>query len=73
MFAAPVLTTVVGILNGTIDETKEIDIKTRGQLTMSRNFHPNGDIDKSYLTRGQGRGGIKMIAGMFQSRIISIA
>ena len=37
-FAVPVLTTVVGILNWTIDEIKEIDIKTREQLTMSGNF-----------------------------------
>ena len=40
---------------------------------MSRNFHPNGDIDKLYLSRGQGGRGIKMIARMFESRIISIA
>ena len=72
-FAVPVLTTTVGILNWTIDEIKEIDIKTRKQLTMSRNFHPNGDIDKLYLPRGQGGRGIKMIARTFESRIISIA
>ena len=35
-FAVPVLITTVGILNWTIDEIKEIDIKTRKQLTMSR-------------------------------------
>ena len=40
---------------------------------MSRNFHPNGDIDKLYLSRGQGGRGIKTIARMFESRIISIA
>ena len=72
-FAVPVLTTTVGILNWTIDEIKEIDIKTRKQLTMSRNFHPNGDIYKFYLPRGQGGRGIKMIVRMFESRIISIA
>ena len=69
----PVLTTTVGILNWTIDEVKEIDIKTCKQLTKSRNFHPNGDIDKLYLPRGQGGRVIKMIARMFESRIISIA
>ena len=36
---------------------------------MSRNFHPNGDIDKLHLPRGQGGRGIKMIAQMFESRI----
>ena len=72
-FKLPVLTTAVGILNWRIDRIKEIDIKTRKQLTMSRNFHPNGDIHKLYLPRGQGRRDIKMIAQMFESRIMSIA
>ena len=40
---------------------------------MSRNFHPNGDIDTLYLPRGQGGRDIKMMARMFESRIISIA
>ena len=40
------LTTTVVILNWTNDETKEIGIKTRKQLTMSINFHPKGDIGK---------------------------
>ena len=52
-FKLPVLTTTVGILNWRIDRIKEIDIKTRKQLTMSRNSHPNGDIHKLYLPRGQ--------------------
>ena len=72
-FAVPVLTTTVGILTWTIDKIKEIDIKTRKQLTIFRNFHPDGDIDKLYLPRGQGGRGIKMIARMFESRIVSIA
>ena len=40
LFAVPVLVTV-GILNWTIDEIKETDIKTRKQLTMSIKFSPN--------------------------------
>ena len=40
---------------------------------MSRNFHAYGDTDKSSLPRGQGGRGIKMIARMFESRIMSIA
>ena len=40
---------------------------------MSRNFFPHGNIDKSYLPRGQGGRDIKMIARMFESRIISLA
>ena len=35
-FVVPVLITTVGIINWTIDGIKEIDIKTRKQLAMSR-------------------------------------
>ena len=44
LFSVSVLTTTVGILNWTINEIKELDIKTRKQFTISRNFYPNGDI-----------------------------
>ena len=72
-FSVPILTTTVEILNWTIDKIKEIDIKTCKKLIMSRNFHPNEDIDKLYFPRGQGGHDIKLITWMFESRIISIA
>ena len=71
-FVVPVLTITVGILNWTIDEIKEIDIITRKQFTMPKNFHPNGEIVKLYLSRGQGGRETKMIARIFGKRIISI-
>ena len=72
-FAVPVLTTTDAVLNWTIFEIKEIDMKTRKHLTMSRNVHPDGDIDKLYLPWGQRGRSIKMSAQMFESRIISVA
>ena len=45
LFSVSVLTTTVGILNWTINQIKELDIKTRKQFRISRNFYPNGDID----------------------------
>ena len=71
-FSIPVLTTTVRVIDWTIEEIKEIDTRTRKHLTMTGNFHPNGDIEKLYLPRSQGRRGIKMIARMFESRIITI-
>ena len=68
-FAITVLTTTVVVIDWTIKEIKEIDIRTRKHLTMTRNFHPNGDVDKLYLPRSKGGRGIKMIARMFESRI----
>ena len=67
------LTTTVVILNWTNDETKEIGIKTRKQLTMSINFHPKGDIDKKYLPREGGGRGIRRTTRMSEITIISKA
>ena len=71
-FAIPIIANTVGIIDWTIDEIKEIDIKTRKHITMTGNFHPNGDIDKLYLPRVQGGRGLKMVARMFESRVITI-
>ena len=57
-FAVPIITTTAGILNWITDE---IDIETRKQFKMSRNLHPKGDIIKSYLRRGEGGSGIKIL------------
>ena len=42
-FAIPVLATTVGVIDWTIKEIKEIDKRTCKHLTITRNFHPNGD------------------------------
>ena len=39
---------------------------------MTRNFHPNGDVDKLHLPRSQGGRGIKILTRMFEKRIITI-
>ena len=44
-FAVPVFVPSVGIVDWTINEIREIDRKTRKQLTMTKNFHPNGEVD----------------------------
>ena len=44
-FAVPVLFPAIGVLEWTISEIKDIDIKTREILTLTRNFHPNRDGD----------------------------
>ena len=71
-FAIPVLTTTVEVIDWTIKEIKEIDIRTRRHLTLNGNFHQNGNVDKLYIPRSQGGRGIKMIARMFESRITTI-
>ena len=60
-FAIPVLTTTVGIIDWTIEEIKETDVRARKQLTTTGNFHPNGDVDKLYLPRSQGSRGLECL------------
>ena len=39
----------------------------------TENFHPIGDVDKPYLPRSQWGRGLKMVARMFESRVIVVA
>ena len=71
-FALAVLVPTFGILDWSIQDIKDLDIKTRKQLTMSGNFHPNSDIDLLYIQRNQGGRGLQQIQRVFESRIISI-
>ena len=71
-FALPVLVPTFGILDWSIQDIKDLDIKTRKQLTMSGNFHPNSDIDLLYIQRNLGGRGLWQIQRVFESQIISI-
>ena len=55
-----------------MQDIKDLDIKTRKQLTMSGNFHPNSDISLPYIQRNLGGRGLRQIQRVFESRIISI-
>ena len=66
-FALPVLVSTFGILGWSIQDIKDLDIKTRQQLTMSGNFHPNSDIDLLYTQRNLGSRGLLQIQRVFES------
>ena len=70
-FALPVLVPTFGILDWSIQDIKDLDIKTRKQLTMSGNFHPNSDIDLLYIQRNLSGRGLRQIQRVFESQIIS--
>ena len=40
---------------------------------MTRNFHPNGDVDRLYIPRSEGHRVLKSIVCMYESRILSVA
>ena len=68
-FTLPVLVPTFGILDWSIQDIKDLDIKTRKQLTMSGNFHPNSDIDLLYIQRNQGGRGLRLIQRVCECRI----
>ena len=71
-FAIPIFTTTVGILDWTINEINDVDVKTRKVLTMTGSFHPNSDIDKLCISRKSGGRGLKSMKILFESRILAL-
>ena len=53
MFAVPLLEPRYGILDWTIQEIKNIDIRRRKVLSMTGNFHINSDVDCLYIPRSE--------------------
>ena len=64
-FAVPAFITSLGIVDWTINEIREIDRKTRKQLAMTGNFHPNGHVDRLYIPRSEGGRGVKPTVRMY--------
>ena len=73
IFAIPVITPTIGILNWTKDEIEQIDIKTRKILTSCGSFHINSDIDRLYAARNKGGRGLNSLVDIFIARIVSIS
>ena len=71
-FALPTITTTVGILDWTIKEINDMDIKTRNFLALSGHFHPNSDVDRLYINRKAGGRGLKSLKYLLENRIISL-
>ena len=51
VFAVPLLIPTFGLLNQTINEIEQIDMKTRKVLCITGNFHQNSGIDRLCLQR----------------------
>ena len=66
-FATPIITSMIGILDWTIQEIKDIDIRTRKMLSVTGNFHPNSDVDRLYIGRNTGGRGLKSCQRLFES------
>ena len=62
----------VGVLNWTTNNIKQIEIKTRKNLTMTGNVYPNSDIDKLYVDKKSGGKELRSIKIMFESRLVGL-
>ena len=71
-FAVPVLIPTIGVLDWTIGEIKDIDIKTQKVLTLTQTFHPNNVVDRLYMQKSFGRRGLKQVQSSYESSIIAI-
>ena len=60
-WAVPVTRYGAGIIAWTLAELRIIDRKTRKLLTLHRAHHPQGDIDRLYISRKQGGRGLQNI------------
>ena len=56
--AVPVVTYSFSIINWTLQELAKLDTKTRNFLTMYKMHHPKSDVDRLYLLRNEGGGGL---------------
>ena len=72
IFAAPVLKLIYGILDWTIQEIRNTDIKTIKVLSMTGNFHINSDVDCLYSPRSEGGMGLKAIQTAYICGIVSL-
>ena len=71
-FAVPVLNPTISVLDWTIGEIKDIDIKTQKILTLTRNFHHNSDFDRLYMQKSFRGHGLRQVQSLYESRFIAI-
>ena len=71
-FALPVLTPTFGILDWTLQNIEDIDIRTRKISNMTSNFNRNSNIDPLYIPRSMGGRGLKSIQTALDMRITSL-
>ena len=71
-FALPNITATVGILEWSIEEINDIDIKTLKILAMTGSLHPNSDVDKLDINRKESGRGLKSVQILFECRLVAL-
>ena len=62
----------MGIPDWTIQEIKDIGIRTRKILSVTGNVHPNSDVDRLFIGQNIGGRGLRSCQRLFESRIIAL-
>ena len=73
VFAVPVLTPTIGILDWSKEEVQQLDIKTRKTMAMAGSLHKRSDVERLYTPRKQGGRGLTSVEDIFTSRTVSLA
>lgn len=58
MLAVPILLYSFGAIKWTINELRQIDVRTRKMMHMQRSLHPNSSVQRLYLPRHRGGRGL---------------
>ena len=72
-FATPVIMPIVSIIDWTIENINQLDLKPRKNPTLLCNFHPNSDVDRLHMTKANNNRGMKRVKTLFEDRIVSIS
>ena len=73
VFAVPVLTPNIAILDWSKEEVQQLDIKIRKTMAMAGSVHKRSDVERHYTPRKQGGRGLTSVEDIFTSRTISLA
>ena len=72
VFAVPIITPTIGILNWTKKEICDLDVTTRKILMMAGAIRAASDIDRLYIQRSKGGRGLRSIEDMYEIRTVGM-
>ena len=70
IFAVPIMTPTIGILDWTRKEIEDLDIRSR--KIMAGSLHVRSDVERLYAKRIQGGRGLISLSDIYTSRTVSL-
>ena len=72
VFAVPIMTPTIRILDWTRKEIEDLDIRSREIMAMAGSLHIRSDVERLYAKRIQGGRGVISLSDTYTSRTMSI-